>query len=702
MLLTSIAFLADMSLPTAVIDVLWQISQSTAQSLTEKLEPTVIGLPEAFAAIASSDGNGAVQPPLPEINSYRNVISGYWQRQEKREQELEKNSQHPENEESIRQIQQQALQDRTQQTEAILELLRKWQGEKIQYQLEQLPQIWQKESWLFRLSQPVTQKILRSHKEQHRLLILVAPLKISQTCPETFHENLTLQFTDQLERFFHHYYPLCTSSPMTPASPVEFYGTYFSEPISKITLSMIQEIFAPIPTAILYTNITDTQMNCHLGFWMPGNAHIAFYPLPSWNWQTAKTCLEADGIDSIKVLNIIQEIAIAIHQVLAAFIADWYYLKVNPLSEPRLFYLENSGSENGINWEWIQPYTHCLRTIQKQQMSQIKPAIPRGGSLTGIAPELYREKIRSFKNTRTLKGHSSWVDAVAIGKDGQILVSGSYDNTIKLWDLPTGKSVYTLVGHSSTVHSVAISYDKKTVVSGSDDGTIKVWNTSTGQLIRTVKDSASERNTATKVQSVSISKDGQKFVSGGDDRTVKIWQLETGKLVQTLHGHSHKVEVVAIAPDNQTIVSGSDDGTIKIWQLETGELIRTIHGDFGAIYALEISANGETIVSGHGQKQIKIWQLKTGALVRTLYGNFGAVYAVAISPDNKTVATADFLGDSLGHQTVAIQLWDIATGELIHTLPEYSNRILALCFSPDGKTLISASEDKTIKIWQCD
>jgi hypothetical protein len=347
MLLTSIAFLADMSLPTAVTDVLWQISQSTAQSLTEKLEPTLIGLAEALAAIASSDGNVAVQPPLAEIDSYRNVISGYWQRQKKREQQLEKESQHPENEESIREIQQEALQDRTRQTELILELLRKWQGKKIQYQLEQLPQIWQKERWLFRLSQTVTQTILRSHSQQRRLLILAAPLKISQTCPET-HENLTRQFPDRLERFFHHYYPLGGNSPIAPASPVEFYGSYFPEPIAKVNLSMIQEILAPITTAILYTNMTDTQMNCHLGFWTPANSHIAFYPLPSWNWQGAKSSLETEGIDSVKALEVIQEIAIAIHQALAAFIADWYYLKVNPLSEPRLFYLENNDNKNGL------------------------------------------------------------------------------------------------------------------------------------------------------------------------------------------------------------------------------------------------------------------------------------------------------------------------------------------------------------------
>lgn len=681
-----------MSLPNAVTDALWQISQSTAQSLTEKLESTLVGFDEALASISVADNNMAIQPPLKEINSYLNIIGGYWQRQEKREQQLEKNSQHPENEAVIRQIQQEALQDRTQQTELILELLRQSQEQKIQAQLEQLPQIWQRESWLFPLSQTVTQKILRSHQAQHRLLILVAPLKISQTCPGTFHENLTVQLTDQLERFLHHYYPLGRSSSLAPAAPVEFYGTYFPEPISKVTLAVIQEIFAPIPTAILYTNITDTQMNCHLGFWSHINSQIAFYPLPSWNWPAAKICLEANGIDSGEALNLIQEIAIAIHQVLAAFLADWYYLKVNPLSEPRLFHLENSASANGITWEWIQPYIHCLKTMQKEHLSLIKPA---------ITPE-YRKKIRSFQNTHTLKGHSSWVDAVAISKDGQILVSGSYDNTIKLWDLTTGKSVHTLVGHSSTVHSVAISADKKTVVSGSDDGTIKVWNVATGELIRTVKDSGSERNTTTKVQSVSISQDGRKLISGGDDRTVKIWELNTGKLLQTLHGHSHTVEVVAIAPDNQKIISGSDDGTIKIWQLETGELIRTLYGNLGAIYALDVSHNGQIIVSGHGQKQIKIWQLETGELIRTLYGNFGAVYAVAISPDHQTLATADFLGESLGHQTVGIQLWDLATGELIHTLKEYSHRIRALCFSPDGKTLISASEDKTIKIWQCD
>jgi WD40 repeat protein len=115
-----------------------------------------------------------------------------------------------------------------------------------------------------------------------------------------------------------------------------------------------------------------------------------------------------------------------------------------------------------------------------------------------------------------------------------------------------------------------------------------------------------------------------------------------------------------------------------------------------------ISPNGETIITGHSQKEIKIWHFKTGQLIRTLQGNFGAVYALAISPDNQTLASADFLGESLGNQTVVIQLWHISTGQLLHTLSGHSSRIFSLCFSDDGKTLISASEDKTIKIWQCD
>ncbi|MEH1885909.1 WD40 repeat domain-containing protein, partial [Nostoc sp.] len=80
------------------------------------------------------------------------------------------------------------------------------------------------------------------------------------------------------------------------------------------------------------------------------------------------------------------------------------------------------------------------------------------------------------KEIRTLKGHDSSVFSVSFSADGKTLASGSYDKTIKLWNLETGKEIRTLKGHDSSVFSVSFSADGKTLASGSGDKTIKLWN----------------------------------------------------------------------------------------------------------------------------------------------------------------------------------------------------------------------------------
>ncbi len=117
----------------------------------------------------------------------------------------------------------------------------------------------------------------------------------------------------------------------------------------------------------------------------------------------------------------------------------------------------------------------------------------------------------------------------------------------------------TLTDHADPVWSVAISPDGQTLVSGSWDATIKAWELSTGKLVRTLTDHAGT------VYSAAISPDGQTLVSGSKDKTIKVWELSTGKLVRTLTGHAAEVRSVAISPDGQILVSGSVDKTIKVW-----------------------------------------------------------------------------------------------------------------------------------------
>jgi parallel beta-helix repeat protein len=161
----------------------------------------------------------------------------------------------------------------------------------------------------------------------------------------------------------------------------------------------------------------------------------------------------------------------------------------------------------------------------------------------------------------TLTGHTDPVRSVAFSPDGRLLASGSYDNTIKLWEVASGREVRTLTGHTGDVTSVAFSPDGRLLASGSVDDTIKLWDVATGREVRTLSGHTSD------VNSVAFSPDGRLLASGSDDKTIKLWDVATGSLVRTLSGHTSDVNSVAFSPDGRLLASGSDDNTIRLWDI---------------------------------------------------------------------------------------------------------------------------------------
>jgi eukaryotic-like serine/threonine-protein kinase len=289
-----------------------------------------------------------------------------------------------------------------------------------------------------------------------------------------------------------------------------------------------------------------------------------------------------------------------------------------------------------------------------------------------------------------LTGHLSSVCSVAISPDGQRIISGSRDKSIKIWDAETCKELQTLKGHENWVTCLAVSPDGQRIISGSWDQTIKIWDVETGQELRTL------RGHTKGIGSVAVSPDGQRIVSGSErgDQTIKIWDAESGEELRSLMGHKDNVRAIAFSPDGKQIISGSQDKTIKIWNAESGQELRTLTGHEKGVTSLSISPDGRRIVSGSEDKTVKIWDIESGEEVRTLTGHESWVLTVAISPDGQRIASGD--GDNC-----TIKIWDAESGEELRTLRGHTSWVLSVAISPDGQRIVSGG-DQTVKIWDAE
>jgi len=286
---------------------------------------------------------------------------------------------------------------------------------------------------------------------------------------------------------------------------------------------------------------------------------------------------------------------------------------------------------------------------------------------------------------RTLTGHADKVWSVAVTPNQHDVVSSSRDETVRVWDLSSGRLLRTLTGHTGSVGSVAVTPNGSEVVSGSGDRTVRVWNLATGRLERTLTGHTDQ------VYAVAVTPDGQEVVSGSIDKTVRVWNLATGRLERTLTGHTNTVGAVAVTPDGRHVVSGSRDRTIRVWNLATGRLERTLTGHTNSVYAVAVTPDGQEVVSGSFDKTVRVWNLATGRLERTLTGHTDVVHAVAVTPNGQEVISGS------GDRTVRV--WDLGSGRPVQVLTGHTDQVHAVAVTPDGRQVISGSYDKTIRLW---
>ena len=196
-----------------------------------------------------------------------------------------------------------------------------------------------------------------------------------------------------------------------------------------------------------------------------------------------------------------------------------------------------------------------------------------GGVGLTLLMEPYPLAAEEPKERASLGGHTAVVASVALTGDAKTLASGSYDATIKLWDLAPGKETATLRGHTAGVYSVAFTPDGKTLASGSHDDTARLWDVAAGREISAFKHGYH-------VKRVAFTPDGKTLISAGEG-PIKLWDVATAKERATLDlvlekANANLVQCLAVSADGKLLCTGHGDGNLMLWDLAMGKKQSTI------------------------------------------------------------------------------------------------------------------------------
>jgi len=333
-----------------------------------------------------------------------------------------------------------------------------------------------------------------------------------------------------------------------------------------------------------------------------------------------------------------------------------------------------------------------------------------------------------------LKGHSDKINSLCFSPNSRWILSGSSDNTMRLWEVSTGRCLYTFSEHPGEVHFVDFSSDNLLALSESNHHyigrTLKLWDINTCGLI------ASFERPADDVKLTCISAD-EKWILRANDNEISILEKSSNRCIRSIERHVKGIKAVCFSPDGRWILSGFEDGSLKLWESPSGRFIGSFKAHFSPINSVCFSPDSLWILSGSNDKTMKLWdfseilntnlasQLATYMQCRILtaeqthkvqeefnlffteartnYVNGNYKEALSIIDKIRTDPEYKWSPKSLGllsDISLRCKRHNVIDMINIESFAGHTNPVNSVCFSPDGRFVLSASLDETMKLWQ--
>lgn len=338
-----------------------------------------------------------------------------------------------------------------------------------------------------------------------------------------------------------------------------------------------------------------------------------------------------------------------------------------------------------------------IRIVAAADFKELAKLDGHQGPITGLAFSANGQLLASAGTDRTVRfwntangqvlatvgAHRGSVNAVAINPNNTAAYSVGDDGLLKFWQLPPAPAK-SLPGHTAAIHAMALSADGNLIVTGGEDKSVRQFAMAGAKEIRALTGPQAP------VTSVALAGNNTQIAAGSADRHVYLWNAADGKPLGQALAHAGNVTGVQFNPQGTQLVTAGADGLVKQWAmpLQAGRAIA--HPD--AVLAALASADGKKLYTGSADKIVRVWDALKPAIERQLTGHTAPVTALAVSANGQLLVS--------GGADSTIRIWNQATGKEADVLIAHAGPITSLALNPPGNQLVSTGEDGMVKLWQ--